>query len=81
MSPRMHQIGKAGVVGGGIGFTAVTFVVFVVCSAAGMAAGDSFGLAVWAGFWGGIGFGAMIGSTAGANTAEAAERESEVSSS
>jgi hypothetical protein len=75
----MHVIGKAGVIGGIIGFASVTLVVFVICVTAGMASGDSFGLAVWAGFWGGIGFGAMLGSIAGATKLDAAERNGETS--
>ena len=74
---RMHPIGRAGVIGGALGFSCSCICVFVGSVLAGMKPGDAIGLAVWAGAWGGIGFGAMVGLVVGANRFERRERAEE----
>jgi hypothetical protein len=70
----MHPIGRAGVIGGSLGFSCSSVFVFAASVLAGMKPGDAIWLAFWAGTWGGIVFGAMVGLVFGANRYEKLER-------
>jgi hypothetical protein len=70
-----QRIGRAAVIGGVIGVTAMIPAVFVLGIVAGAGTAGAIGLALFCSFWGGLGLGCMEGAVAGFAKEERREAE------